>query len=202
MHICEAKTIHTLQTKSNIYSSKLRTAFRGKQIKLSKVRHWEARISLITIYLLVNNVSCTWNVHWILCPESLQYSKKADPVPQFSPALFRQVWWGQLWQRGTVILGPLKHFDSYLNSKNGLGQIRTSTFCRPGLPHNTTKMWTVDLTMEKSRTSPGCSTSCQICETRWTWSRSANQPQKFYLELFFFLFFFSLSSPIKVTTSL
>ena len=29
-HICQAETIHTLRTKSNIYSSKLRTAFRRK----------------------------------------------------------------------------------------------------------------------------------------------------------------------------
>lgn len=37
MHICEAKTIHTLiQTKSDIYSSKLRTAFRRKQINGAK----------------------------------------------------------------------------------------------------------------------------------------------------------------------
>lgn len=35
----------------------------GNTKKRSKVRHWEARISLIIMYLLVSNVSCTWNVH-------------------------------------------------------------------------------------------------------------------------------------------
>lgn len=35
----------------------------GNTNKRSEVRHWEARISLIIMYLLVSNVSCTWNVH-------------------------------------------------------------------------------------------------------------------------------------------
>ncbi len=35
----------------------------GNTKKRSEVRHWEARISLIIMYLLVSNVSCTWNLH-------------------------------------------------------------------------------------------------------------------------------------------
>lgn len=35
----------------------------GNTNKRSKVRHLEAKISLIIMYLLVSNVSCTWNVH-------------------------------------------------------------------------------------------------------------------------------------------
>lgn len=76
------RTIHTLQTKSNIYSSKLRTAFRRKNTnKLRKLRHREARRSLIIIYLLVCNVcSWTWNVHYSVPLQKVLESLQRRPV--------------------------------------------------------------------------------------------------------------------------
>lgn len=56
----------------------------------------------------------------------------ADPVPQLSPTLFRQVDEDIGDDTGAVILSCLKHFDSYVNDKNGLRQIHRSAPCKPG----------------------------------------------------------------------
>lgn len=47
------------QTKSDIYSSKLRPAFRRRTQMNDTKRQREARKSLNVIYLLMRNVSCT-----------------------------------------------------------------------------------------------------------------------------------------------
>lgn len=62
-------------------------------------------------------------------------------------------------------------------------------------------MWTEDLATDESRTSPRCSTSCQMCETRSPRSGLEVQidPRNLIWNIFFLFF---LSSPIKVTSSL
>lgn len=95
-----------VRTQSNIYSSKLRTAFR-RNTKESETLGSELKPR--------GDVSCTWNVH---VTGSLCSAVTADASRSLQAA-----WRGRPGRRGAVTLRSLKHFDSNLNSKDGLRQI-------------------------------------------------------------------------------
>lgn len=145
------------------------------------------------MYLLLSNVSCTWNVHWTLCVPSLCSTVTARPAPQFSP--FRRL------DEDVHDNMVLQYSEtSYQNNNDGLRQIHRSTSWKPNsrsellLQQKTKQKKTVirteDLATDQSRTS--CSTSCQMCGTRSPWRPGPEvqiHPRNFIWNIFFFSFF-------------